>query len=137
MVGSDVSVTVGPQVGPVAIGVGASVIGTDDGLQVGYINLNAGFGADIGPIHLQSYNLCQISRGEAPNFMLSRNWISYRDFPVGIVGHNVRVGDNPVVPFWGIYTQLGTMGIFRSNRLCVAVNVRDQSTLWAALNIGF
>jgi len=136
-VGSDISITAGPQVGPVAIGIGASVISTDDGLRVGYINLNAGFGVDVGPVHLQSYNLYQMGRNEVDSFMLSRNWLSYGSFPVGVVGHNIRVGDNPIVPFWGAYVQLGTMGIFSSNRLCVAVNVRDRETLWAAWNIGF
>lgn len=136
-VGSDISVTVGPQIGPVALGIGASVISTEDGLQVGYVNLNAGFGMDIGSVHLQSYNLYQMGRNGVGNFALSRNWLSYGSLPVGIVGHNIRVGDNPVVPFWGVYAQLGTMGIFSSNRICLAVNVRDSSTLWAAWNIGF
>lgn len=133
--GAEVGATVGPTIGPFGLGIGTSAVNAD-GLKLGYVNLDLGFGVDIGPVNWQSYNLYQVGRGGLCNFALSRNWLSYKGFPLGIVGHNIKIGDDSTLPFWGVYVQIGEMGSFSSSRLCLAVNVRDRKSLWAAWNIG-
>ena len=134
----EVAMTAGPKVGPFALGIGGSMGSVGGNLEIIYANIDCGFGFDFGRIHWQSYNLYQKSlQDEVGNFMLSRNWISHSASPVGIVGHNKKYGDNDAAFFWGAFVEIGQMGIFSSNRLCAAMNVRDTDTMWGAWCIGF
>jgi hypothetical protein len=131
--GDQVGVTAGPKVGPFALGFGASMVGT----EAGYGNLDCSFNLGFGKFHWKSYNLIQKSvRDEVDDFAMSRNWITVEKFPIGIVGHNKKSGDNDSAFFWGLFAELGTMSMFQSNRICFAVNLRDTGAFWATWRVG-
>lgn len=92
--GSEVGLTMGPVIGPFAIGIGASGVG-DNGR---YLNADVFFSWKLSLANISgtSYNLFQKDLGgNIDDFILSKNWISFNNLPFGIVGHNTKSGGQP------------------------------------------
>ncbi|MFA5070213.1 MAG: hypothetical protein WC528_02940 [Patescibacteria group bacterium] len=136
--GTEVAFSVGPKIGPFQFGSGLSFgdIGGDK-IGVMYVNFDASFGLDFGPIHWQSYDLMQFGQHGAPNFLLLREWITCGTFPVGLIGHLTKNGDEALNPRVGPFVELGKVGPFSSARLCAAFKLGDTNERWFALICSF
>ena len=136
--GTEVGMTVGPVIGPFAIGYGAS-LGTVDGeTDVIYLNVDLGFMFTFGRVTWCSYNIHQRGQHGTSDFTLFRQDISYKDMPVGIIGHNIQCGaGNDWELFWGPYCNFGEVGPFSATKLCVTADLQDTDSYWAMLRLEF
>lgn len=133
--GYEIGLTIGPKIGPFNLGLGASM-GEAEGLKIIYLNTDLGFGFDFGNFHWQSYNLYQKGLS-IDDFVLSRQWLSWKNFPLGLVGHNVRIGSETPQLFWGPYCQFGKMSIFASSKIGFAIDLRKAGSFWSAWVVDF
>lgn len=140
--GYEIGLTIGPKIGPFNLGLGTSM-GEAEGLKslkslkIIYLNADLGFGFDFGNFHWQSYNLYQKGLNDMDNFILSRHWLSLNNFPFGLIGHNIRIGNEKPQLFWGYYCQLGKMSIFASNKICFAIDLWKTNSFWSAWVVDF
>jgi len=125
--GTEVAFTAGPNLGPFLFGVGMSFGQIDGRNNIMYVNTDLQFGLDLGACHWQSYNLYQTGQHGTPNFILLRQWITYGKFPVGLIGHITKNGDDATIPRVGPFVEIGKVGPFSSTRLCAAFSMRDTS----------
>lgn len=132
----EVAFSVGPKVGPFNLGAGLS-IGNPDGVDFMYLNLDVGFGFDIGKIHWQSYNLFQFDQADVGNFILLRQWFSFGQTGFGLIGHNIKIADDPFKFHWGPYYDFGPIANSATNKFCVAVDLANNNSIWAAWVVEF
>lgn len=127
--GTEVAFSIGPKLGLFNLGFGASAGQVDDEVDLTYINTDLGFGLNFGPVHWQSYNLYQLGQNDVDDFILARQWLNYKDAPLGIVGHNIKCGDDDWQLNWGFYYDFGPIGVLTHNKLCLTKNLNGDG-LW-------
>ena len=131
---SEIAFSVGPKVGPFAFGLGLSMGVPKDKVDLTYINADLGFGFDLGAVHWQSYNLYQAGQN-VDDFILARQWLSYNDSPLGIVGHNIKCGADDWQLNWGIYYDFGEISLLSESKFGITADL-NGGTPWAVLVLG-
>jgi hypothetical protein len=127
--GAEVATTVGPVLGPFALGVGFSMGVPEDEVDLIFYNADLAFVFDIGPVHWQSYNLYQLGQNDVDDFILARQWLNLGG-PFGVVGHNTRNGDEDWRLNWGLYYDFGAIGMTSANKFGVTKNLNGDG-MWA------
>lgn len=136
--GSEIAATVGPVIGPFAIGFGGSFGDINGQTEVTYLNADLGFGFNFAGFHWQSYSWAQIGQKGLDDFLLSRNFFHLiTNDNYGVVSHNTKTGGNAWHLFLGPYYNIGQMKVFSSNRLCLTVDLKNQDNVWVAWIINF
>lgn len=145
---SDLGATVGLTIGPIALGIGVTTGASADGdVGVTHTSFDLTCVYSIGRLNYFSYTLINRGHGAVKDFGLMRVELSLSagketKFPVSIIGHNLRLYNGEAQEmqtklFWGPALELGEMGIFKSNKLCFAVDILDPGTAWAMWKVIF
>lgn len=128
--GNEIGFTGGPIIGPFAIGFGASAVSRDGK----YLNADVFFVWKLPLTNVSgtSYNLFQ--RGyKVDDFILSKNWISFGDFPLGIVGHNTKTGGETWQLYWGPFYKFGDLAMLKNLKIAVGHDLKKFDRRWVAL----
>lgn len=130
---SELGVTVGPVIGPVAIGIGASAADFNDHIEMTWLDADLFLLLHFSGIAWSSYNLAQYGRrAGTDDFLLSKNWLSLGNSRLGIVGHNTKTGAEKWRLHWGPLYDFGALGIMKSSRVYVAPDLNNLKQFRAA-----
>jgi len=131
----EIAFTVGPKIGPVNIGIGTSFGNVNGVNKLKYINADLGFYWEIGSVNWSSYNLFQQPLEKMNQFILLRQFVSMDDCPVGLIGHNVKIGADKWKLFWGPYWNFGKITAFKSVKFGLAVDLNNTKAFWGLLRL--
>lgn len=136
---SEVGLTLGPKIGPFELGFGYSAgLDTTGKVQPIFTNYNLAFCLNLKEkLFLQSYNIFQHGNKGIDDFTLSNQWIWVNGFPLGVMGHNIKVGSKDTQYFWGPLYKFGSLGPFSSFSACAAADVQQGGSYWAILTLEF
>jgi hypothetical protein len=135
--GSEMAITVGPIIGPFAIGVGASMGMIDDKNDVSYLNADLAFKFKLKGLTWKTYTLYRLSLDDSvENKLISRQWLTPSKANYGLIGDNTWVRGKTPILFWGPYYDFGKFGLTSANKFGMMFNIIGPG-IWSVWIVEF